>query len=136
MKRAVLYARVSREGWQTRRRKLMSQLQICRQFAVDRGWRIVAELAEDDERTPGSDTNLPQLRIMMELAAAREFDVLVVSEMDRLSRKLAKQILIEEELGRFGIDIRYVLVDYPETPDGQLAKYIRAVIAEYEQKNN
>lgn len=61
------------------------------------------------------------------------FDVLVVREIDRLSRSLAKQLIIEEELKRNGIRIEYVLGDYSDTPEGILNKNIKAVIAEYER---
>lgn len=133
MKRAVLYARISRGSWQKRGRMLLEQIQTCRQFAISEGWHIVAELAENDRRNPGYSRNLPKLEIMMDMAVAGDFDVLIAADMDRLSRSLAKQILIENELIRFGIDIAYVNNIYPKTSDGQLVKQIRAVISEYEQ---
>jgi len=66
------------------------------------------------------------------MAANDEFDILVVREIDRLARSLAKQLIIEEELKRSGVEIAYVLGEYPDTPEGNLNKNIKAVIAEYE----
>ena len=68
------------------------------------------------------------------MAHAGELDVLVVREVDRLSRSLAKQLIVEEELKRCDVQIDYVLGDYPDTPEGRLNKHIRATIAEYERE--
>jgi len=67
------------------------------------------------------------------MAQAGEFDVLVVREMDRLSRRLAKQLIIEEELKRAGVEIEYVLATYEDNPEGNLSKQIKAVVSEYER---
>ncbi len=67
---------------------------------------------------------------------AREgaFDVLVVREIDRFARRLAKQLLVEEEFNRAGVTIEYVVGDYPDTPEGNLMKHVKATIAEYERE--
>ena len=62
-----------------------------------------------------------------------EFDVLVVRELDRFARSLAKQLIIETELRRADVEIDYVLGEYPDTPEGNLMKNVRAVVAEYER---
>ena len=54
-------------------------------------------------------------------------------ELDRLSRNLAKQLIVEEELKRAGVSIEYVLGEYPDNPEGDLMKHVRASIAEYER---
>jgi site-specific DNA recombinase len=58
----------------------------------------------------------------------------MIREMDRLSRNLAKQLIVEEELRRAGVQIEYAMADYPDTPEGRLNKHIRATIAEYESE--
>ncbi len=131
--RAILYARVSRGNWQDRARKLMNQLEECRNTARKNGWRVVSEMAENEGQTSGTSWNLPELNEIMDRATAGSFDVLVVTEIDRLSRTLAKQIVIEQELDRLGIKIEYVNRHYKETSDGRLDKHIRSAIAEYEQ---
>jgi site-specific DNA recombinase len=62
------------------------------------------------------------------------FDVFVTREIDRLSRNLAKQLIVEAELKRAGVTIEYVLDEYPDTPEGRLNKHIKATIAEYERE--
>jgi site-specific DNA recombinase len=133
MKRAVLYARVSSDDRGNDGRSLIGQLNMCREYAVKHGYQVVAELAEDDRGACGASFELPQLGRIYEMARASELDILVVREIDRLSRSLAKQLIVEEELKRSGVQIEYVLGEYPDTPEGSLMKNVRAVIAEYER---
>jgi len=133
VKRAVLYARVSGDDRQNEDRNLLSQLDMCRSYAAERDWQIVAELHEDDQGASGAEFELPQLNRIRELARARAFDFLVVCELDRLSRSLVKQLLFEDELVRQGIKIEYVLGEYPDTVEGNMVKLVKAAIAELER---
>ena len=132
-KRCVLYARVSSDDTRRDGRNLAGQLEMCRDYAFQRGWEIVAELSEDDRGASGASLDLPQLNRMLEMARAREIDVVVVREIDRFSRTLAKQLIIEEQLKRSRVEIAYVLGEYPNTPEGNLMKNLKASIAEYER---
>ena len=132
-KRAVLYARVSSDDRGKDGRNLSGQLEMGREYALRQGYVIVAELAEDDRGASGAAFELKQLNQIRKMAGAGEFDTLIVREIDRLSRNLAKQLIVEEELKRAGVEIDYVLGDYPDTPEGNLQKNIKASIAEYER---
>jgi site-specific DNA recombinase len=133
-KRTVLYARVSGDDRENEGRNLKGQLEMGRTYAQEHGYTVVAELAEDDRGASGAEIDLPQLGKVREMAQAGEFDILVVREIDRLSRNLAKQLIVEQELQRAGIVIEYVLGEYPDTAEGRLNKHIRATIAEYERE--
>ena len=133
-KRTVIYARVSGDDTRNDGRNLEGQLEMGREFAQDKGYAIVAELSEDDRGASGANIDLPQLNRIRALAQDNEFDVLVVREIDRLSRNLAKQLIIEEEMKKAGVTIEYVLADYEDSPEGRLNKHIRATIAEYERE--
>lgn len=132
--RAVLYARVSGDDRGKDGRNLAGQIDMCREYALKQGWEIVAELSEDDRGASGASFELPTLGQVLEMARSGDFDVLAVRELDRLSRNLAKQLIVEEELRRHGVGVTYVLADYPDTPEGRLNKHIRATIAEYERE--
>ena len=134
IKRAVLYARVSSDDRGKEGRNLAGQLEMCRDFALDNGWQVIAELAEDDRGASGASFELPELNHARDMAQKGEFDVLVVREIDRLSRKLAKQLIVEEQLNRAGVEVVYVLASYENSPEGRLNKHIRATIAEYERE--
>ncbi|HEY5729507.1 MAG TPA: recombinase family protein [Anaerolineales bacterium] len=131
--RAVTYARVSGDDRVKDGRNLAGQLDICREHALSRGYRIVAELSEDDRGASGASFELPALNQALEMAKNGEFDILVVREIDRFARSLAKQLIIEQEFQRHRVHIEYVMGEYPDTPEGSLNKNIKAVIAEYER---
>ncbi len=132
-KRCVLYARVSSDDTRNDGRNIQGQLDLCRDYAQQRGWDIVAELAEDDRGASGASLDLPQLNRMLEMARAREIDAVVVREIDQFSRTLAKQLIIEEQLKRSRVEIVYVSGEYPNTPEGNLMKNLKASVAEYER---
>lgn len=133
-KRAVLYARVSSDDWAaTQGRNLESQLEMCRQHALSRGWIVIAELAEDERGASGASLDLEKLSQVLDMARASEFDVLVVREIDRFARSLAKQLIVEQQLKQAGVRIEYVLGEYPDTPEGNLMKNVKASVAEYER---
>jgi site-specific DNA recombinase len=106
---------------------------MCREYAQERGYQIVAELHEDDQGASGAILELPQLNQVRDLARAKAFDVLVVRELDRLSRSLPKQLLLEGQFKHQGIKIDYVLGEYPDTAEGSLMKHVKASIAEFER---
>lgn len=133
-KRAVLYARVSGDDSGKDGRNLAGQLAMCREYAERQGWQVVAELKEDEHGVSGARMDAPELNRALDMARGGQFDVLVVRELDRLARNLAKQLIMEEEFKRAGVQIDYVLGDYAQTPEGQLTKQLRAVIAEYERE--
>ena len=132
-KRAVLYARVSSDDRGKDGRNLAGQLEMCREHAQSNGYQIVAELAEDDRGASGASLDLEKLNQAIEMARAGGFDILVVREIDRFARSLAKQLIIEQELAQAGVRIEYVLGEYPDTPEGSLMKNVKASVAEYER---
>ncbi len=133
-RRAVLYARCSGDDRGNDGRNLAGQLEMARAYATSKGYQVVAEVSEDDKGASGAAFELEGLTRIREMAAAGAFDVLVPREIDRLSRNLAKQLIVEEELLRAGVGIEYVLGEYPDTPEGRLQKHIKATIAEYERE--
>lgn len=134
IKRAVLYARVSKDDTQNDSRNLQGQLDMCRDYAATHGYHIVEELAEDDRGASGAVFDLPQLSRAIAMARNGEYDILITRELDRFARKLSKQLIVEEELRRHGVAIEYVLGEYPDTPEGNLMKNVRATVAEYERE--
>jgi DNA invertase Pin-like site-specific DNA recombinase len=67
-KRAVLYARVSGDDRDREDRNLLGQLDLCRRYALEHGYQIVEELAEDDRGACGAD---PHRRASTGLAGVR-----------------------------------------------------------------
>lgn len=131
--RAVTYARVSSDDHSKGGLNLAGQLELCRTFALNRGYTVVAELAEDERGVSGTLLDSPALRQALDMAARGEYEVLVVREIDRFARSLAKQLIVEQEFHKRGIQLEFVLEHYEDTPEGSLHKNIKAVIAEFER---
>jgi len=134
-KRAMIYARVSYDD-QARSggRNLEGQTEDGRAYCQEKDYRIVAELAEDDRGASGADWDLPKLNEALDMARENGFDVLVTRELDRFARGLAKQLVVESEFKRHGVEVEYILAEYDDSPEGKLNKHIRAVIAEFERE--
>ena len=133
-KRAIIYGRVSYDDRKNDDINLQSQLEMGREYCQEHGYTVVAELAEDDRGASGADFNLPRLNEALDMARAGQADVLVARELDRFARKLAKQLIVEQEFKRAGVDVEYALEEYEDTPEGQLTKNVRAIIAEFERE--
>jgi site-specific DNA recombinase len=131
VKRCANYARVS--YYDRRGENLDDQMRMCREYADEHGYVVIAELGEDDRGASGADFDLPKLNEALELAREGLIDVFVTREMDRFARDLAKQLITEREFNLAGVDIEYVLGDYPDTPEGAMQKNVKAVFADYER---
>lgn len=131
--RAVTYSRVSSDDHGKDGLNLKGQIELCRDYALKKGYAIVAELSEDERGVSGASMNSPALDAALLMASQNQFDVLIVREIDRFARSLAKQLIIEQEFKKFKVEIEFVLESYQDTPEGSLHKNIKAVIAEYER---
>lgn len=80
--KAAFYARFSTDL--QRAASIEDQFRNCRKRAELEGWAIVATYA--DAAMSGSDANRPQYRAMLEAAGRREFDVLIIDDLSRLTR--------------------------------------------------
>jgi site-specific DNA recombinase len=129
--RVVTYARVSTEDQAKHGYSLPSQIEACRKYAEQQGWSVVAEISDDG--VSGAILDRPGLDRIRDLIQTGEIDAVIVYDLDRLSRKVVHQLLIEEELNKAGVTIRYVLGDYRDDDEGRLQKQIRAAISEYER---
>lgn len=82
-----------------------AQLDTLRRYASDQGWEIVGETR--DPGVSGSAQNRPGLVSLMEIAAFRpkQFDILLVESLSRLSRDAATVAAIQRRLKHVGIEL-------------------------------
>jgi site-specific DNA recombinase len=85
--RAATYARYSSD--QQRASSIVDQRRNCQRRAEAEGWSIVAQFA--DEAISGSDNRRPEYLKMQQAAARKEFDVLIVDDLSRLTRDSVEQ---------------------------------------------
>ena len=130
--RIALYARVSTER-QERQGTIGSQLDALRRFAQDQGHEIVDAYVCVDDGYSGTRLDRPGLDRLRDGAEAGAFEAVLILCPDRLARKYAYQMLILEELERFGV--RAVFLEQPpsEDPHARLLVQIQGAIAEYER---
>jgi DNA invertase Pin-like site-specific DNA recombinase len=84
---AAIYARYSSEN--QRAASIEDQARNCRRRAEAEGWGVVREFA--DAAMSGSDSNRPQYQAMIAAAMRREFDVLLLDDLSRLTRDSVEQ---------------------------------------------
>jgi len=129
--RAALYPRVS-DRKQKDNFSIPTQLEAMREYCIKNNLEIVKEYIEDV--ISGTKLARPVLDQIREDVAAGLFDILVCHDVDRFGRNLGHQIFLEEEFAKHGVEVKYVLGDYKDNPEGRLTKHIKGVIAEYERE--
>ncbi len=131
MTRVATYARVSTDMQAEEGKSIAAQQAEMREFANARGWTIVAEFV--DPGFTGTDMDRPGLRALRAAAEERTFDLLVVHELSRLSRRIFDTFHLFDELGK--LDIGFVSVKEPNfdfsTPTGRLFLTLLAALNQY-----
>jgi site-specific DNA recombinase len=129
--KVALYARVSTER-QQERGTISSQLDALRAAADADGHEVVEEFIDDG--FSGSRLDRPALDRLRDAAEAGVLDGVICLAADRLARVYAYQVLIIEELARFGVSVRFLEGPaHGEDPQTTLLVQMQGVIAEYER---
>lgn len=107
--RVVIYYRVSTITQEKKENSIISQKHLCRNFAEVKNWKIIKEY---EEAISGQTIEFRvQLQNILKMARNREFDVLLIKDMTRLSRNIKNYLEIEETL--HSSDIQIIQVDFP-----------------------
>lgn len=129
--RVALYVRVSTDMQAEEGKSIPAQLNEMRDFAAARRWMIVSEFV--DPGFSGTDMDRPGLHALLTAAEERAYDLLLVHEMSRLSRRIFDTFRIFEQLGKLGIG--FASVKEPDfdfsTPTGRLFLTIMAALNQY-----
>jgi site-specific DNA recombinase len=133
--RAVIYDRVSttlqvRQGYSHGESGF--QVAECRKLADEIGATVTEVVEESGES--GAKWDLPGLNRVLDLAKRGAFDVLLCHDPDRLARNLAKQLVVEEQLRKHRVAIRYVTMQTGDTAEDRLTRNVRGAVAEYERE--
>jgi site-specific DNA recombinase len=129
--RFAIYARVSTER-QQERGTISSQLEALRTAAELDGLEVIEEFIDDGYS--GARLDRPALDRLRDAAEAGVFDTVLCLAADRLARVYAYQVLIIEELQRFGVSVRFLEGPaHGEDPGATLLVQMQGVIAEHER---
>lgn len=128
----ALYARVSSEQ-QIQAQTIASQVEAIKQRIVEDGFALDPELIFIDDGYSGASLVRPALERLRDMAAMGALDRIYAHCPDRLARKYAYQVLLIDELERYGVGIIFLNHDVGDTPEDQLLLQVQGMVAEYER---
>ena len=130
--KVAIYARVSTER-QAERGTIGSQLAALRDQVSAAGHELISEFIDDGHS--GARLDRPGLDALRDAAEAGLFDAVWCLSPDRLARVYAYQVLVLDELARFGVGVHFTdAPDFaPGDPQATLLTQVQGVIAEYEK---
>jgi len=111
---------------------LAEQKEACTRRAKELGATYVTVYA--DEGVSGATLDRPGLSALRRDVRGGQVDLIVCRDPDRLSRKLAHQLLLTEEFERAGVRMEFICFEWRDTPEGRLFYAVRGAIAEYERE--
>ncbi len=131
--RAALYIRVSTDKQASEGTSLEVQEEKLLKFCSFQGWQVFKLYA--DRGISGKDTERPQFQALMQDARQKQFDVVVVTKLDRFGRSLRDLINSIHELNSIGIQFTSVNDNInTTTPNGKLLFHVLGAFAEFERE--
>jgi site-specific DNA recombinase len=125
--RAAIYARVSRDE-QAKGTSLSTQQDANRKHCTERGYTIVAELAED---FTGTKIKRPEMDKLLDLVRAKRVNVIVVYLTDRLTRGGAAHVgWFLTTFADYGVRLEIAGEEYDDSPEAGLFQSIIGYAAE------
>lgn len=130
--RVAVYVRVSTQR-QAQTQTIEQQLERLRTYIKEQNWTLPNEHIFRDDGYSGSRLNRPGLDRLRDKVRLAELDRVLLTAPDRLARNFVHQMILLEEIERFGCQV--VFLDRPMTndPHDQLLLQIRGAVAEYER---
>ncbi|MCH7780000.1 MAG: recombinase family protein [Acidobacteria bacterium] len=133
--RAAIYTRKSTTaGLDSNFTSLQNQRERGENYIASQGWTL--ETAPyDDGGFSGGNTDRPALQQLMQRVEAREFDVIVVYRLDRISRSLVDFVKIHDFLDRHDVALVSVTESInTTTPHGRMMVNVLLSFAQYERE--
>ncbi|MGQ0696197.1 MAG: recombinase family protein [Nitrospiraceae bacterium] len=91
--RVALYTRYSSEG--QREASIEDQFRNCERYVEREGWQIVEQYEDRGISGTKDETGRDGCKAMLDAANAKRFDVLLVDDLDRLSKKHVAQARVQ-----------------------------------------
>jgi site-specific DNA recombinase len=130
---AGIYARVSTED-QAKGYSLTTQIAGCRDLAQRAGYSVHESHVFTDEGISGAILERPGLLTLRELIRTNRIHALFCYDLDRLSRKVAHQLLIADECQEHGVSLRFITMPQNDnSAESHLMRIVTGGITEYER---
>jgi site-specific DNA recombinase len=130
--RIALYVRVSTHH-QAETQTSEQQVERLQSYLTQQGWKLPPENLFRDEGYSGATLKRPGLDRLRDRVAEANLDRILMTAPDRLARNYVHQVLLLEELQRFGCEVIFLDRPMSQDPHDQLLLQIRGAVAEYER---
>jgi site-specific DNA recombinase len=130
--KAAIYARVSTPK-QELEQTIESQLAHLKEEVSNRGFELNEKHVYIDDGYSGAKLERPGLDTLRDGAADGEFQKVIIYSPDRLARSYAYQVIVIEELNKYGCDVIFLQRPISDDPEEKLLLQMQGVIAEYER---
>jgi len=128
----AIYVRVSTEEQAKTGYSLADQLSRCKSHLLKQGYTDFIEYIDDGYSGEFSDR--PAFLTLRDDIRAGRINIVVVYDPDRLARKLAVQLLFNDEIEKANVKLQFVTGDYDASPEGRLFFSMRGAISEFEKE--
>ena len=128
---AVIYARYSSHG-QTEQ-SIEGQLHDNYAWAAQQGITVIGEYI--DRALTGTKDQRPDFQRMIEDAAKRQFEMVIVWKLDRFARNRYDSAIYKAKLKKFGVRVVSVKENITDSPEGIILEGLLESMAEYYSAN-
>ncbi|MCP4698248.1 MAG: recombinase family protein, partial [Gammaproteobacteria bacterium] len=131
--KAAIYARVS-TGAQQKKQTIEPQIERLKTSAASRPqWNLSERHVYRDDGYSGAYLNRPGLDSLRDQAVMGAFEVVLITEPDRLAREYIHQLLLIDELEGHGCAVEFLDRPMSDDPHDRFLLQIRGAAAEYER---
>lgn len=128
---AVIYARYSSYG--QNERSIEGQIQDCKEYAKRCELNIIGEYI--DRATTGTSDNRAGFQQMIEDAAKKQFQYVIVYKLDRFARNRYDSAIYKAKLKKYGVVVLSAMEQISNTPEGIILESVLEGMAEYYSAN-
>ena len=132
MIRVAIYARVSTPN-QMQSQTIEQQIERLKQHVTQHSWQLEPEHIFRDDGRSGATLNRPGLDRLRDVVRYGEVERVIVTTPDRLARNYVHQMVVLDELERFGCQVDFLDRPMSQDPHDRLLLQIRSAVAEYER---
>src|SRR5438093_2443791 len=133
MTKVAIYSRVSTDD-QAEAQTIETQLSACREYCLRAGHEVVEVFKDEGVSGSVALADRPSGGALLEALEAKQFERVVMYQLDRLSRDNETGVPAYLRLQRLG-GVEFVLQRFDDTPEGTLQFHIFLAIAQWAREN-